>query len=1649
MRKGLKKTLFIVLAAIIIFAVMPAMSQAAGTYVAENVSMEVNGVPCMVDFLTAGTATIWRVDDPDQPTAWAIPESLTYDNVSYPVTRLSLTMSSSGSNITSLTLPSTLEDLDGSSFRAFSNLTELTIPGSVKVLDASFQYMRSLQRLVLGEGIEEIRSGSMVSGCSSLTEIVLPDSLRRMTGTATFSGATALTSLELPEGVEITEGSTFSGCTALQRITLPASVQHITGSMFSGCTALQEVEAAGTITEIGSSAFAECTSLVSVPDLGSVTKIESYAFYQCYALSGSLDLSQLTEVGSHAFEGCYSLSGTLDLSNLRSIPTYAFAYYGYYNGIDALILGSELEDIGNWAFTFTTIQQDVVLPDGIERIDTGAFYMSQLGSRRLTIPDSVTALGSQAFEGTNLTEVYIGSGLDQIPGNAFAYCQITNVTINSASDDITVPDGTFPADAVVVYLIPSIGDVGETIEENGQSIRVALAQGGTVELKKDVKLSSPLTIPSGTNVTLTSQGAFTLISEEGLENLIVVEKGATLTLAGDLKLSAHYVSGSAIVCHGTLYLQDAAAIQNAVLNQPNTAVIDVSGSGAKAVLSGGSVAENKLSSSYSAPVRVSAGATLEMTGGQIQHNSLNGLENTSSAGVLVYEGGSFTMTGGSISQNNGLRGSGVMVLSNDNDAPASFNMSGGSISQNTSSGSGSGIYQPSGAVHVEGYAAFTLSGSGTVSGNSVPGGMGGGVCVVDPGIQQGGTGNQTAFVMTGGTISGNNARTGGGVYSYTNGVRLQAGHITDNTASNLGGGVYSEGNASYYSTLYLENALITGNEAEQGGGMWFCATGETTVHAADGAAIFGNEATDAGADFAFALSDQPAHTATLANNLLGGGSVEWYHDGRIYLPIGGSFYPSVDVNTPRYGQAGADTSPVTVQAVTDNLALKAVASQQAQAYAQTQAALFITGNEATYGGGVGANGGITIGSAGETKSLTVTKQWSGDDLSVRPDHVDILLKNGGTVIDSRTLTADADQNWTYTFTGLPQDGDYSICEVSVPGYTSAVSGSAASGQITVTNTFITDAVMIRPADVTIYMGGEHGYSGVVGESGVISMDTLPVPGFIIELPDVLPDLDISKVRLQYEKDGVSCSWKITKYGPGDHNVFRIEPVDPAQARPVHMVFTDESGSSVVTDDGFDLRRYINQNLKMKVYGADVEVDCMTLTYGGISFPLTVGADATLRVRGAHADARYGDLYAPGSSVPKNVPGVAAPADTLYTINESPVQLADTSGVALLFDDIIEANSLSGISNTQLMKRRVDDTLADSDVLTGDGLRHYQLQYLDLVDRNNGNAWVVASEPVTVYWPLPNGTDEDTQFVLLRFEGLHREMSAGEAADISGCEVTEVPIVNDGSHLRFTVEAGGFAPFALVWETPDRPGGSVTPSRPDNRPHWLNTEDHYAYIIGYPDGNVHPSASITRAEVATIFFRLLTDEARDAFWCETNSYKDVAPTAWYNNAVSTLSRMGILGGYEDGTFRPNAPITRSEFAKIAVSFFDYKDLHAENIFDDVPAGSWYESFVAAAAKLGLIEGYGGNVYHPEDSITRAEACTIINRTLRRAPDRDHLLPEEQMITWPDNRRTAWYYAHMQEATNSHDYRWAGDLEVWTGKLPERDWEALEHTKAARE
>ena len=806
--------------------------------------------------------------------------------------------------------------------------------------------------------------------------------------------------------------------------------------------------------------------------MGQVTKIGYNAFEECKALTGPLDLSNVTEMKSNAFYDCTELTGSLDLSKLNKIPSKAFSY----TSVDSVTLSDELTAIEKWAFLYTDIST-IQFPNTLTSIGTYAFWNAKKLGGTVTIPDSVTTIGELAFSGTAVEKFEIGSGVESLNANIFEdNTALQEIVIDNTQDNVKIT-GTIPESVTVIYTQQPIDDsVGDKISDAQDAptlqdaVNEAAENGGTVTLEKNIKLNQAVTVPAGKTVTITADEPFQIAGTKtatDLKNLFVVEKGGSLVITGQVTLFGRYNSGSAILNYGALELTGDAVVTKTKINSDSAnglgsvglGVVDSRGENAVFTLSGGKITDNALTGngmSYSGIVRASDGARVEITGGEISDNNASAAEALNcSSGLLLYENASGTMTGGTISGNTGHRGSAVMLWGDDENNRTSFELSrNGTISNNTCTTAGK--VTGSGAVHVESNAAFTMTG-GEISGNK--GVQGAGVCVVDGNLQTGDPEYRTAFVMEGGTISGNVGSTGGGIYSYSNGVELKSGNITGNKALNMGGGIYSEGNYDYYSTLHLSNALISGNTARQGGGLWFCATGKAAVHVTEGAAIFDNTAKDdgiqkaAGDDFVFSARPADDYPATLSNRVLGGGAVRWYHDGGVYLPSAG-VYPTTSENTPRYGMEDADPDPVTVTNYKKCIALKSVPlSEDVKKMAKDNAVLMITGNTADKGGGIGSNGGIVIGKEATT-SVAVSKTWSGDSASSRPDHVIVDLLNDGHVIDTVSLTAE--NGWQYTFEGLPKtdkngkEYHYTISEREVPGYTSQITGDALIG-FTITN----------------------------------------------------------------------------------------------------------------------------------------------------------------------------------------------------------------------------------------------------------------------------------------------------------------------------------------------------------------------------------------------------------------------------------------------------------------------------------------------------------------------------------------------------------------------------------------------------------------------
>ena len=220
------------------------------------------------------------------------------------------------------------------------------------------------------------------------------------------------------------------------------------------------------------------------------------------------------------------------------------------------------------------------------------------------------------------------------------------------------------------------------------------------------------------------------------------------------------------------------------------------------------------------------------------------------------------------------------------------------------------------------------------------------------------------------------------------------------------------------------------------------------------------------------------------------------------------------------------------------------------------------------------------------------------------------------------------------------------------------------------------------------------------------------------------------------------------------------------------------------------------------------------------------------------------------------------------------------------------------------------------------------------------------------------------------------------------------------------------------------------------PDKLNGDDHYAYVIGYSDGNVRPNANVSRAETATIFFRLLKSDIRDGNLTADNDFSDVSNGQWHNKAISTMAKLGVVKGRRADSFDPNASITRAEFAAICARF-STRTVENSGSFSDI-SGHWAENEIERAAAFGWISGYPDGTFHPDARITRAEAMTMINRVLCRMPQSESDLLDS-MVTWPDNKPSDWHYLAVQEATNSHNFDRQGEVgESWTKLTSAPDW-----------
>ncbi len=1030
-----------------------AATESRTAYTAEEFEITQDGVTYSCETTDKGMAEITGIVADDSVTAVSVPSSIEHGGQTYKVTKLYFSSGIVAKNVEQLTLPDTLEKMYGGNFRRFAKVKELHIPGSIKNFACSLQNAGSLEKLYFDEGVEEISANMMVYGCSNLSEIDLPSTLKMISGSGAFEGATALTGIEFPKDVAFSDTITgvFEDCTSLTSVSLPASVTKIPSHMFDGCTSLTSVTALSEIESIGDGAFRTCSSLTGIDFPGTLKSIGSSAFQGCASLVSVPNLSKVTKMGWGAFYECKNLQASVDLSSLQNIPDNAFCY----TPVKIVGLCDSLKSIGEWAFIQSNVA--VQLPRTLETIGNYAFYYGTL-PEQLSIPDSVTSVGTAAFSGVGgVKDVTIGRGLTEIPSGMFEGSTVKKITIENSMDDIKGSENLPFFGVDIVYTRESIDDgVGGTVSDDSTKTLQDLVDEApydketVITLKKHVKLGSTLTIPAGKMIKITSDEPYTILAKKsGFSVLVNVAEGASLELSGKVSLSGRYNKGAIISSRGAVVLSDEAVVCDGAANTVNTGVIDVSGDKASLTMTGGVIEQCELKDAYCGAVHAKDGAHVVMKGGVIRKNhvsfSADGDGNyLSSTGIMLMGDAHLEMSNGSIEDNAGYQGGAVVMYSEARNQRASFEMTGGQLVRNR--GYKLGNRTPSGAVHVEGNAEFTLKGGKIEDNIAYSDGKGGGVCVVDRGLQQGGR-DHTAFTMKGGSVSGNSASAGGGIYTYSDDVKLSAGEIKDNTARNMGGGVYSEGNEYLvYSTLHIENALVVDNHAKkQGGGMWFCPTGDAKVYVQNGGLIARNSADEAGDDLVFTGFKDAKYKLTLANRAPGGGKVSWYRDGGLFNPEG--TYAETNTEIPRFSPDGGNGEPLSFTDATPNVALKSVMSEDVYNLGRGQTSLTISGNTAERGGGIGANGGVIIGKS-ENIDIPIKKVWENPRIP-HPNKVKVNLKNGDTVIDSITLSESND--WKGVFSNLPAGAHYTVSEDPVEGYDSAVTGDAERG-FTVTNT---------------------------------------------------------------------------------------------------------------------------------------------------------------------------------------------------------------------------------------------------------------------------------------------------------------------------------------------------------------------------------------------------------------------------------------------------------------------------------------------------------------------------------------------------------------------------------------------------------------------
>ena len=862
---------------------------------------------------------------------------------------------------------------------------------------------------------------------------------------------------------------------------------------------------------------------------------------------------------------------------------------------------------------------------------------------------------------------------------------------------------------------------------------------------------------------------------------------------------------------------------------------------------------------------------------------------------------------------------------------------------------------------------------------------------------------QSTLEVTG-DITNNKAGTdGGAIYNYWSNLKV-TGNITGNTASGDGGGIHTR-----WAPVTVIGS-VTGNSAANGGGVYTLQNEYGAAYSGPidltGASVYNNTATTAAADI-YSGADNTLKIGEVGSNwslnscghLIDG----WYSD------AAGARWDA--------DNAKENVTAVTAGTITEQTALIAAHGTDAKA---AQTVTITPADIVIYTGGDGY-GGVTVNEEGIIVSNPTESGLPepGYHLELSPD-VESWLQEQTQDQGAEDLS----QYLTFTYQGTDGQGGTTSREWAL--HNAGIYDADAETGATTRHVYTLDPATVGNESIPVRIlyfedanaNGKYDEGDTVRENDAFLMDENIV--YNTYAMTINPgELDQSQIKAEFTvgEETLTCNVAI---GTGD---LMVKSVDEPEYTNIAANQNAVSGDNIVAVPNGTVNFYVNDS-KVAIDNTGEDANRVQLLVDDVSnseeFNTALGNAATEKVDGL-----------------ENVKFAAQYLDLVDTANgNAVVTLGDNQKLILYWPVPSDAADDSAFRIVHYTDMDRESTTAQEDlgaakttVING------------TPEKINGRTYIKFetssfSPFVLVYEGKSGSSGGTTRYTLTYESNGGTEYNSERYTRNTVVELDKVPTREGYTFTGWYADKELTDRITEIKMTSNKTvyaGWEIT-----GIPEWLNGDDHFAYVIGYEDGTVRPESNISRAEVATIFFRLLDPEIREENLTDENTFADVSKGVWYNQAISTMAALGIVNGRTDTAFEPDAPITRAEFAAICARF-DTNKRDGDSNFTDI-SGHWAEAEIERAATLGWINGYEDGTFRPDAEITRAEAMTLINRVLQRLPETaDDLL--DDMTVWPDCQPNAWYYLAVQEATNSHDFDRKDDgvHESWTALTEAPDWE----------